>query len=982
MIAPKQMEPMSTQDRIYGGADYGEPRPQRVWLKRLAGGVGLLGCCLLLGCLFTYHAEEVGWRFLNPAGCEQAAAHPCTNLLGVCGMYVAGLLYKLLGAGAVYGACLAMAPTGAQVLRPQEPRLGQWVALAVMLLTACACLSVQPWLLIEWAQRLCLTTPGGSLGYLDGTCVAEALLGKSWALCLLVVVHAVALIYFAGFTPKRLYHAEKEDLTQIGRRWLEKRRRAREERRRQRDWGWQSPLAEPEPTPQPPVSRTLPGWEEPRYPAEPQPTSRQTPPQPRRAPTAMDAAPAEQVLPPRQRVVAWTPPEEAEKAEPPAMRAPEPPPRAPRLVARAVAPRSKPDNILDLMQQVEDRIERESNDYGEEDAAGLMPINQHTQDAIARHFGYAPQEKPQPAAAAQRKAPAPAPAPKPAPAPVAAPRAVRTSSPVAAAPRTPADVENGDYPLPPYELLNYEPVPVQVREAAQAEMLETQAIIADTLESFRINVQLGEITRGPSVTRYEFSVPRGQSVKAVAGKRNDLMAATQSRSVNILAPIPGKSTVGVELENSVKEAVYLRELLQSEAFHSPKMRIPVALGKDVYGNPVIGDLAAMPHVLVAGSTGSGKSVCINSMLISMLYKFRPDELKLVLVDPKVVEMQPYKKLPHLAVPVVTDPGRVIGALRWAVNEMEHRYKYFSKTGVRNLEDFNNRPPDALLPDDEPEAVGEEPLDMRTADAIVREIEDSQGADIPDEDEPEQGELDYREDEPLPAKLPYIVIVIDELADLMMQVKEDLENYIGRLTQKARAAGIHLIVATQSPRAQVVTGIIKTNLPSRIALKVSSQLDSRVILDEGGAENLLGRGDLLFLPPGGPSKMTRAQGAFVSDAEIASIIQFCAAHAKQSFVQSATAALSEDAPTPSSSGGRGGRGGYEPGGGGDANEELYTRCVNLVVTERKASITLLQRRFRIGYGKAAEIMELMEQRGVVSPANGTSRPREVLIEAPE
>lgn len=919
---------------------------------------------------------------LNPHGHAKAAELPCTNMLGVCGMYVAGLLYWLLGAGSVYGVCLAVVPLVGMLMRPEKSRMGQWVALVVMLLTACACLSVQPWVLVHWAEKLAITTPGGKLGYLDGTCVAEALLGRSWALCLLILAHAVALIFFARFTPKELYRAGKDDIVQLQQRWSEKRRRAREEREKQEaDWSWQSS----EPEKQEPLPPSLPRRSQPRWddtpiswddipaPApHPQPESRQAPPQPLR--TRVAAPPAlreEEPLPRTPR--SWTAPQDVEP-EPPAP-TPAPLPK-PQRAARAVVSRSKPDNILDLMQQVEDEIERENyGDIDDESEAVPLPINRHTQDAINRHFGYpasspAPRRQPQPAAPRSVRESAPAPALEPAPAlsPVRKP----VSLPVA---------EDSDYPMPPYDLLNYEPVSTKVREAAQAEMLETQAVIADALESFRINVQLGEITRGPSVTRYEFSVPRGQSVKAVANKRNDLMAATQSRSVNILAPIPGKSTVGVELENSVKEAVYLRELLQSEEFHNPKIRIPVALGKDVYGNPVIGDLAAMPHVLVAGSTGSGKSVCINSMLVSMLYKFRPDELKLVLVDPKVVEMQPYKKLPHLAVPVVTDPGRVIGALRWAVNEMEHRYKYFSKMGVRNLEDFNNRPPDAVPVDADETEVDENAYpDMRTSDAIVREIEDSQGAEIPEEDE--QGELDFREDEPIPAKLPYIVIVIDELADLMMQVKEDLENYIGRLTQKARAAGIHLIVATQSPRAQVVTGIIKTNLPSRIALKVSSQLDSRVILDEGGAENLLGRGDLLFLPPGGPSKMTRAQGAFVSDAEIASIIQFCAAHAKQSFVQSATAALNEGAPTPSSSG-RGGRGSsYESGSGNDPNEELYNRCVNLVVTERKASITLLQRRFRIGYGKAAEIMELMEKRGVVSPQNGTSRPREVLIEAPE
>ena len=602
------------------------------------------------------------------------------------------------------------------------------------------------------------------------------------------------------------------------------------------------------------------------------------------------------------------------------------------------------------MESIEDEIERESLS-AEDDEEG-PPINPYTERAIVQHFGMKKPETRTPALAPPR------------PSPAQRRKITRTTT-----------KQKNDYPLPPYELLKYEPVPDEVRLQARGEMLRTQAEIADTLESFHISVEPGDITRGPSVTRYEFSVPRGQSVKAVANKKAEIMISTSSPSVNILAPIPGKSTVGVELENGVKEPVFLRELLQSPEFNNPKLRIPVALGKDVYGNPVIGDLAAMPHVLVGGSTGSGKSVCINSMLISFLYKFRPDELKLILVDPKVVEMQPYKKLPHLAVPVVTDPNRVIGALRWAVNEMEHRYRLFSKVGVRNLEDFNNLPPEEreALEREEREATEQSTeRDSEVVDAIVRDVEGSRGCDIPDEDEGEedQQELDFYNDGRIPVHLPYIVIVVDELADLMMQVKEDLENYIGRLTQKARAAGIHLIVATQSPRAQVVTGIIKTNLPSRVALKVSSAIDSRVILDETGAENLLGRGDLLFLPPGGPSKMTRAQGAFVSDAEIASIIKFCASHAEQSFVQSAAAALSEPVETNAPSGGS--------SRGGDSDEELYNRCVSMVITERKASTSLLQRRFRIGYGRAAKIMDMMEERGVISAPQGAARAREVLI----
>ncbi len=682
---------------------------------------------------------------------------------------------------------------------------------------------------------------------------------------------------------------------------------------------------------------------------------------------------------------------------------------------RARLPKKKQnsqDNYLDLLlSQDEESGRRGSADNDESVSRGAekpeqTPINRGVLNAMNRRLGKPEEEEeeedndlsvpappqtpprapraatqPPPAtvAPAPRREPEPRPEPEPRKAPAPAPR--REPIPRNAPRELPKDtrIMQEDYPLPSYDLLNYIPIAEEDNEAAAEEMRETQQCIMDALETFKIKVAPGDITRGPSITRYEFYPPQGLRLNKITNLADNLKLAAQAKSINILAPVPGKNTIGIELENAVKAPVYLRELLQSEAFHSKKLRIPVALGKDVYGNPVIGDLAAMPHTLVAGTTGSGKSVCVNSMILSMLYKFRPDELRLILVDPKVVEMQPYKKLPHLACPVVTVASRVIGALRWAVNEMEHRYKLFSKMGVRNFEDFNNRPEDYVPEEDEDEVEQYQslPANYDAADAIVRDIEDSQG--IEDIAEEEQGEFDFDQDEEIPAKLPYIVIIIDELADLMMQVKEDLENYIARLTQKARAAGIHLVAATQTPRANVITGIIKANIPSRLAFKVASPLDSRVILDTNGAENLLGKGDFLFLPPGGITKMTRAQGAFVSDPEIAAIVKFCAAHAKQNFVQGVTAEMNN---ADSTSGG--GDGGGRLGGNGmtEDDAELYTRCVQLVITERKASTSLLQRRFSIGYGRAAKIMDMMESRGVIGPASGnTSRPREVLIEAP-
>lgn len=683
----------------------------------------------------------------------------------------------------------------------------------------------------------------------------------------------------------------------------------------------------------------------------------------------------------------------------------QPPPTA--RTRNAAPRRASRSNLLDLMRPVEEAIER-SNTPGEEwEGASPVSIKPGFREKVLQHMGLPSASAGEvsrssaraeafattpPTATAETSASSPhTPTPVPArrEAPIArheVPATRRDPQPPAAAsastPPASASAEMEDYPLPPYDLLTYHPIPREVTEAAQEEMTDMQQRIIDTLDTFKIAVTAGAITRGPSITRYEFYPPRGLRVNRISNLHNDLMLATQSKSVNILAPIPGKNTVGIELENTTKSPVYLRELLQSEAFHNPKLRIPVALGKDVYGNAVIGDLAAMPHTLVAGTTGSGKSVCINSMILSMLYKFRPDELRLVLVDPKVVEMQPYRKLPHLACPVVTNPARVIGALRWAVNEMEHRYTLFSKIGVRNFEDFNNRPEDFVPEDDDEEEQQPEedmPIDYAAIEAMASEIERQAEEEIPLGEE-EQDEFDFDEDERIPAKLPYIVIIIDELADLMMVVKEDLENYIARLTQKARAAGIHLVVATQTPRSNVVTGIIKANIPSRIALKVSSPLDSRIILDMGGAENLLGKGDFLFLPPGGITKLTRAQGAFVSDAEISSIIRFCASHAKQHFDQKVTAEMNNSDGGSSGSNDNGGR--ISGRGSSDEEDELYTRCVSLVVTERKASTSLLQRRFSIGYSRAAKIMDLMEARGVISPPQGPTRAREVLVEEPD
>ncbi len=908
------------------------------WTGRLAGVVLILIALALWACLVTYDVHEVGWSLLNSLDAEAAAARACTNALGVTGLYVAGLLFLVFGAMAYYLLLLMAIEGAAMVGGACGNRMKPLIALAAMLICACAVVDIQPWVLQEWYQGFGLKGAGGALGYLDGSCVTEALMGRTWALVLLVAVHGAALVYFGRTTPGAVWR-ESWHLLGVGLHAFIGLFRRRKMPPESTDWMTAPEPEEPAPhveMPRRPMPRPMEvlapsvrqGGLPPRLKSGLRPAARPIPPV---VDEPEDDFREPEVMPP--------PPSHRQETE--GTYSPESP-QAPRVHGQAPHLRPNRENLLELMQEVEEQIELD-NTLGRENEREGMPRNRRLEEKMNRRMGGEP--------------------PQPAPRPTPPSRPVRDERP-----------QEADYPLPPYELLSFHPSSAEHDEEARLEMADTQQRIALTLENFGIDVTPGDITRGPSITRYEFYPPRGLRVNRITNLSKELKLATCSTSINILAPVPGKDTVGIELANSVKAPVYLRELLQDAAFRSPKLRIPVALGKDVYGKTVIGDLAAMPHTLVAGTTGSGKSVCINSMIISMLYKFRPDELKLILVDPKVVEMQPYRALPHLACPVVTSAGRVISTLRWAVNEMEHRYKLFSKIGVRNFEDYNTHACE-YTPEEEPCENGGE-VDHEWVERFAADIERQAEEEIPLADEDEaQGELDFEDENNIPLHLPYIVIIIDELADLMMMVKEDLENYIARLTQKARAAGIHLVVATQTPRSNVVTGIIKANIPSRIAFKVASPLDSRIILDTTGAENLLGKVDFLFVPPGGITRMARAQGAFVSDDEVAAVVKHCSQHARQNFDQNVISEIEggED--------GGGDNGGRLARGGSDEDDELYTRCVNLVVTERKASTSLLQRRFSIGYGRAAKIMDMMEQRGVIGPNMGASRPREVLVDAP-
>ncbi len=517
-----------------------------------------------------------------------------------------------------------------------------------------------------------------------------------------------------------------------------------------------------------------------------------------------------------------------------------------------------------------------------------------------------------------------------------------------------ADVE-GEYSLPSLDLLeSYEDESHQPADPAALQAV--QKIILDTLAQFDIEASPGDITKGPTITRYEVYPAIGVRVERISALEKNIARATRAERINILAPIPGKDTVGIEIANSSKVKVSIRELFQSETWESSKASLPLALGKDVYGHAIIADLAAMPHLLVAGATGSGKSVCINSIITSLLFKHTPETLRFIMIDPKVVEMQVYNDLPHLVTPVVTDSKKVLLALRWVVDEMEKRYAIFAKVGVKNISVFNARPKAEKPSSSAPEIPGE-------ADPIAEVAPEKSPAEELLENASQEQTQPPSDDMIIPDRMPFIVVIVDELADLMQTAPADVEGAIARITQKARAAGIHMIVATQTPRSSVVTGVIKANIPSRIAFQVASGLDSRVILDANGAERLIGKGDMLYLPPGS-AKLTRAQGVLVTDEEIHRVVDALAAQGKPVFEPSISAKLSgnimpEDEVT-------------------DEEEDLVDKCLEIIRQEKKASTSMLQRRLRLGYTRAARVVDILEQRGILGPKDG-ARDREILVD---
>jgi S-DNA-T family DNA segregation ATPase FtsK/SpoIIIE len=510
-----------------------------------------------------------------------------------------------------------------------------------------------------------------------------------------------------------------------------------------------------------------------------------------------------------------------------------------------------------------------------------------------------------------------------------------------------------NYQLPPLDLLD--PIDDTGRRPADHDELRAvQGIILETLAHFGIRAKAGDITRGPVITRFEVYPDSGVRVDRITSLERDIARATRAQQINILAPIPGKDTVGIEIANPSKIKVTLRELLETSDWLHSGARLPLGLGKDVYGQTIIADLSRMPHCLVAGTTGSGKSVCINSMIASLLFRYTPEELRFIMIDPKVVEMQIYNELPHLVTPVVTDPKKVLLALRWVVEEMELRYQIFAKSGVRNITAFNERPLAQAKKDAETDrvpGVSDSPSSEDIAEKGTSLEEDAPAVTVA----PDENLM-------IPDRMPYILVIIDELADLMQTAPADVEGAIARITQMARAAGIHLIVATQTPRADVVTGIIKANIPSRIAFQVASGLDSRVILDQKGAEKLLGQGDMLYLPPA-TSTLVRAQGVLVTDDEIRRLVGFVSSQAKPKFEASIHERLSSPPMEEDVT---------------DEEEELIQKVLEIMKQERRASTSLFQRRLRLGYTRAARIVDVLEQRGIVGPRDGI-KDREILVD---
>jgi S-DNA-T family DNA segregation ATPase FtsK/SpoIIIE len=518
--------------------------------------------------------------------------------------------------------------------------------------------------------------------------------------------------------------------------------------------------------------------------------------------------------------------------------------------------------------------------------------------------------------------------------PFTAPRVIETPAAPLLEPGHPLPAKiDGNYKLPPLALLDNPPLEhAKIDEPA---LEQSARLLEQKLSGFGVQGQVVEVQPGPVVTMYKVEPGEGVKVSQIVNLADDLSMALRAASVRILAPVPGEAVVGIEVPNRKRERVYLREILEAEEFNTSASQLAIALGKDIAGRPVSADLASMPHLLIAGATGTGKSVSIHTMVASILFKATADGVRFILIDPKMLELSVYEGIPHLLVPVVVDPEKAAAALLWATGEMESRYRMMRELGVRNIDGYNRTI-----------GQGGELVELRRGTLAANSSDDDEWVDTP---------IKHR-------RLPKIVIVIDELADLLLSEGKTVERDITRLAQKARAAGIHLILATQRPSVDVITGLIKANLPARISLQVTSRVDSRTILDSIGAERLLGAGDMLFLPPG-TAKLRRLHGPFVSETEIRKVCDFLRAQGSPEYQMEI---LETSAP------------GEDDGSrGGDERDQLYDAALQIVLETGQASISMIQRRLRIGYNRSARMVEQMEREGIVMPADG-ARPREVRI----
>lgn len=514
---------------------------------------------------------------------------------------------------------------------------------------------------------------------------------------------------------------------------------------------------------------------------------------------------------------------------------------------------------------------------------------------------------------------------------------------VQASPQQNFSLDGEDWKLPPLDLLETPPEGEKPCHLNEDALRKNAELLQNVLADFNVEGDITSIYPGPVVTLYELEPAPGVKSAKVIGLADDIARSMSAVSVRV-AVVPGRNVIGIELPNKTREMVYMQELLASELYEKDRAALPLVLGKDIGGQPILADLAKMPHLLVAGTTGSGKSVAVNTMILSLLYRLSPEKCRFIMIDPKMLELSVYDGIPHLLTPVVTEPGKAVVALKWTVNEMEERYRAMSKLGVRNVDGYNARIREAI----------------EKGEVITKKVQtgfDDNGAAV-------------YEDQPMDlVELPYIVVIVDEFADLMLVAGKDVEGAIQRLAQMARAAGIHLIMATQRPSVDVITGVIKANFPTRISFQVTSKVDSRTILGEGGAEQLLGRGDMLYMAPGG--RVTRVHGPFVSDPDVEKVVRDLKGKAEPAYIDSITSGEGLDASEVMNAIFE------ERGSGGEQVDELYDQAVALVAREGKASTSFVQRYLQIGYNRAARIIEEMERQGVISAASPTGK-REVLV----